>query len=810
MNPSRARLLIIEDSPEMAEMLAAGLQHDRLEIQTVDNGTEALAWVRQQKFDLVLLDLGLPKIDGTEVLRRIKGDHASAHLPVIVMTGRQGTADKLQAFELGAADYVTKPFVLVELRARVESVLRAKRLQDELSEANRQLSVKAEFLAQTSHEIRTQLGAVTSLASLLGETDLTAQQRDYISTIRTSGESVLTLLNDILHVSKIEAGKLELEKQPFHLRLCMDEVLDLLATKATEKNLDLLCEMEPGTPEEVIGDAHRLRQILINLVSNAVKFTDAGEVALSIRAMPRGQATTDAAEDPVQGLEPPFQEFHFSVRDTGIGIPASRLSRLFQSFSQTDSSISRNYGGSGLGLFICKGLVELMGGRLWAESTEGLGSTFHFTVPLPTAPGSEPAAWQGPQPHLNGHRLLIVDDNANCAKLLARKTQRWGMAATIAANATEAVECLRQDRNFDLAVIDLCLPDGDGVALGRRLRQLVAPVKMPLVLLVPMGRQAAISELTEGGVVVVVNKPGKPALLHSAFLRALAAEPSPKPEPEKTSLAPQLDSTLGARVPLRILLTDDNLINQKVGAHLLQRFGYQPTIAGSGAEALAVLQRQRYDVIFMDVQMPGMDGLETTRRIRALEGQTGGPASFIVAMTANAMPGDRQKYLAAGMDEYLAKPVSPERLQAFFEERGRARLGLPAPAPAGPPEPAPAPAPAPPGIDFRRLLDFAGGSRENLVEIIDLYLQQTSDQLAQMKDCAARQDRAALGRLAHTCAGASGICGLNAMSAAARQLQHACSNGHSVPLLPLVGTIDAEFEQTRGFLLRQRSSPNPA
>ena len=807
MSRSRSRVLIIEDTAEMAEILLTGLQQDGLEIESVKDGGEALAWVRQQKFDLMLLDLGLPGLDGMEVLRRIKQDPGLAHIPVIVMTGRQETADKLQAFEAGAADYVTKPFALVEMRARVGSVLRAKRLQDELSAANQQLSARAEFLARTSHEIRTQLGAVTAMASLLCETELSPQQREYLGTIRTSGESVLTLLNDILNVSKIEAGKLELDQRPFHLRLCVDEAFDLLAARAAEKNIDLLCDIAPGIPEEVVGDGPRLRQVLVNLVSNAVKFTASGEVVLRVELEPPVAAAAPAADE--RGSVP---HFHFSIRDTGIGIPASRLDRLFQSFSQADSSISRQYGGSGLGLFISKGLVGLMGGRLWAESVEGRGSTFHFTVPFPVAPATAPAAWQGPQPHLRGRGVLIVDDNPTGARLLAREVQRWGMTATTAASAAQAFDSLGRNGGFDLVVVEAFLPDMDGVALGHKIRGLLHPRRIPLVLLTPIGAPAVPAESGEGAILTPVSKPVKPAFLHAAFLRALAVEPRGEAAPPngRAALVSRLDHGLAARIPLRILLTDDNVINQKVGSRMLKQFGYQADIASSGNEALEILQRTAYDVVFMDVQMPGIDGLETTRRIRAFEKNTSRAPACIIAMTANAMPGDREKCLAAGMDEYLAKPVQPEALQSLLEGYTRIRPAAPAapPVPEPPPRPAAPPRRAPP-FDMSRLDDFAGGSADSLVEIIDLYVSQTSQQIEQMRTCLAGGDRSGLARLAHTCAGASGICGMNAMADVVRELEHACSNGHTLPLPPLFERVTAEFQNTRQFLLNHRQMACP-
>lgn len=810
MSPDKSfsRVLVVEDNPQLAAMLVAGLEQDDVRLETVTNGHEALAWIQQQRLDTILLDLGLPGLDGTEVLRQIKHDSSSAHIPVIVMTGRSGVEDKRQAFELGATDYVVKPFDLIELRARVHSVLRGKRLQDELSRANDLLKARTEFLAKTSHEIRTQLGAVTSMTGLLLQTELSSQQREYAETIFTCGDSLLTLLNDILNVSKIESGKMELEQRPFHLRLCLDEALDLLGARCAERKLDLLCDIEDGTPEDVVGDAARLRQVLFNLISNAVKFTHQGEITISVKARRTSEKLSpDPAPAPkVNGA--PKWEFHFAVQDSGIGIPADKLGKLFQSFAQADSTISGTYGGTGLGLFISKGLVELMGGRMWAESREGVGSTFHFTVTLPAGPTSEIAAWQKPQPQLAGLRALVVDDCAASGHLLARQLQRWGMVPRTAESAWQALEWFRIDRNFDVILVDAYMPNMDGLALTREIRKLGSLQRIPVVLLAPVGTRIIATEMVEVGIHHQVTKPVKPAILHAAVARALGMEPrtnSSTSTPPKVNAAPlKPDGTLGSRYPLTILLTDDNAINQKVGSKMLNQLGYQPDIAADGAQALAAVQRQAYDVVFMDVQMPGMDGFESTRRIREFERQAGRPRALIVAMTAIAMQGDRERCLAAGMDDYLCKPVRSESLVKLLEERGRRG---PSASPQGTPTAAPAPtAPAAgqPDIDMDRLRSVAGDTNEGMIELIDLYLRQTNDQILRMKASWEKQDKSEVARLAHTCCGASAVCGINSIVPFARELEHHCKNGSSEKAPATLDKINFEFERIRIFLLDLR------
>ncbi|HZI33615.1 MAG TPA: response regulator, partial [Candidatus Binatia bacterium] len=522
---------------------------------------------------------------------------------------------------------------------------------------------------------------------------------------------------------------------------------------------------------------------------NALKFTEQGGVTVRVESL---RTTPGEAENP-QALR-----LHFAVRDSGIGIQPDRLARLFRPFSQADVSTSRKYGGTGLGLVISRKLVELMGGRMWAESMPGEGSTFHFTVNLSAPADSAPPAHTGPQPQLADLKILILEDNPVCRNLLDEQCRRWGMHPRTVGNAPQALELFRQGMAFDLALVDASLPGLEGATVAAEMQQFPSAAMMPVVFLTSLGKKDCATDRVRFA--HTITKPVKPAQLCALLERSILSARMPSGAPVEI---PKPAPAVSAQLPLRVLLVDDNAINQKVAVRILQQLGYQPEVAGNGREAVDAIVRQPFDLVFMDVMMPEMDGLEATREIRTRQ-MKGEHEHFqsgivIVAMTAHAMQGDREKCLAAGMDDYLSKPVRPKDIREMIEKWA----GKAAPNPVAPPPVAAATPTMEPPVDMGRMNDLTDGNQEGLCELVEMYFNQTQNQFAQMREAIRDGNADQVRRVAHSCAGASATLGMTHLVPRLRELEKLGASGSLTGAGQICENAAQEFERIREFLKTQ-------
>lgn len=650
----RARILWAEDNADMRHYVVR-LLNRHYDVQPVPDGHAALEAALANPPDLVLSDAMMPRLDGFGLLKALRADDRTRRLPVILLSARAGEESALASLDAGADDYLAKPFSAKELLARVRSSLTLAQLRREweqkLAQANTELAelalAKDRFLATMSHEIRTPLNAVIGMAGLLAESPLSDEQRDFAQTIRSSGDHLLTVINDILDYSKLESGKLQMEQISFGVSNIVEEALDMVMARAREKNLELVYELSPDVPSAVLGDPGRLRQVLLNYLSNAVKFTEEGEVLVSVSAV----STEDGR-----------REVQFAVRDTGIGLTEEQRARVFQPFTQADESTARRFGGTGLGLAISRRLAELMHGRTWVESALGRGSTFYFTITVDVPKEATRVKWhEGKASPLAGLMVWIIDDNATNRRILRSQAQSWGMVTRDTPSPLEALHWANSGDRCELAILDFHMPEMDGVELATELNRLRGE-SLKMLLLSSVGGSLNPAAAKHVGILAQLSKPVRHSVLLNVILKMFDRRATQK---ITTTSGSALPADLATQRPLRILVAEDNPINVKLILILMNRMGYRPDVAADGLEALAALRRQRYDVVLMDVRMPQMDGIEATRQI--YREWPLGQRPQIIVLTAGVMPEERQACLDAGVSEFLSKPIVPAELVKALE-----------------------------------------------------------------------------------------------------------------------------------------------